>query len=59
MLAALASLDVRRRKALRLRYVEERKLEEVGLALGVSVPQAHKLIREGLERVREYLAAVT
>lgn len=57
--AALQTLSPRHRRAVELRFLEGRKLMEVGQALGVSKERARQLARRGLERLRERLVVET
>jgi RNA polymerase sigma factor for flagellar operon FliA len=58
---AIRRLPERERTAVRMYYLEERPLLEVGEALGVSESRASQLHRRGIERlkfkIRDYLAA--
>lgn len=52
---ALASLDERDRRAVLLRFFEQRSLGEIGAALGISDDAAQKRLGRALERLRDFL----
>lgn len=56
---ALAQLPEDQRRALELKHLEGRSVEEVAQALERSVPGAAGLLRRGLERLRKVLVAET
>jgi RNA polymerase sigma factor (sigma-70 family) len=53
---ALDGLSEQDRQALTLYYLQNRKLEEVGLALDLSASRAGQIVRRALERARRELA---
>lgn len=56
VMAAIAELPERTRRALEMHRFEGRKLREIGIALGVSTATAHGLVYEGLAYCRHRLA---
>jgi RNA polymerase sigma factor (sigma-70 family) len=52
---SVASLDAADRKAVLLRYFEDRSLRDIGLALGISEDAAQKRLSRAVERLRELL----
>jgi RNA polymerase sigma factor (sigma-70 family) len=55
--AALASLSTRDRRAIILRYFEDRSVKEVGAALGISLDAAKQCVHRATLRLRSYFAA--
>jgi RNA polymerase sigma factor (sigma-70 family) len=55
--AALASLSTRDRRAIMLRYFEDRSVKEVGAALGISLDAAKQCVHRATVRLRSYFAA--
>jgi RNA polymerase sigma factor (sigma-70 family) len=54
--AALASLSTRDRRAIMLRYFEDRSVKEVGAALGISLDAAKQCVHRATLRLRSYFA---
>jgi RNA polymerase sigma factor (sigma-70 family) len=54
--AALASLSTRDRRAIILRYFEDRSVKEVGAALGISLDAAKQCVHRATVRLRTYFA---
>lgn len=56
LLAAINALNEREARILRLFFMDEKNLEEIGCAMGIGAARVCQIKKQALERLREYLA---